>query len=84
MQLIVAINLAVTTADAPSFAAIILAMETTVGLPRTVLADTGYASGPAAAELQARGIKPLMAIGRTLIHRPYDFGLRPLSPPWAP
>lgn len=48
-------------------------MENTVGLPQRVLADTGFASGPAVATLQARGIEPLVAIGRTQPHRPYDF-----------
>ena len=61
-QLILATNLVTTTADAPSFAATILAMQTTIGLSRTVLADTGYASGKAVADLQARGIEPLVAI----------------------
>jgi transposase len=77
-QLILAVNLVATTADAPSFAATVLAMQKTIGLPKTVLADTGYASGPAVAELQARGIDPLVAIGRTQPHRPYDF--RPPPP----
>lgn len=54
-------------------------MATTIGLPQTVLADTGFASGPAVAELQAHGIEPLVAIGRTQPHRPYDF-----RPPPAP
>ena len=81
-QLILATNLVATTADAPSFAATILAMEATIGLPRTVLADTGFASGPAVADLQARGITPLVAIGRTQPHRPYDF--RPPPKPKTP
>ena len=42
-----------------------LGMHGTIGLPGRVLADTGYASGPAIAALQARGIEPLVAIGRT-------------------
>ena len=78
-QLILATNLVATTADAPSFAATILAMEGTIGLPQRVLADTGYASGPAVAQLQARHIEPLVAIGRTQPQRPYDF-----RPPPAP
>ncbi len=49
--------------------------------PRTVLADTGYASGPAVAALRARGIEPLVAIGRTQPHRPYDFRPPPKSKP---
>jgi hypothetical protein len=36
-------------------------------------ADAGFASGPAVAALAARGIEPLVAIGRTQPHRPYDF-----------
>ena len=78
-QLILATNLVATTADAPSFAATILAMQDTIGLPRRVLADTGYASGPAVDALQAHGIEPLVAIGRTQPQRPYDF-----RPPPAP
>ena len=38
------------------FAATVLAMEKTIGLPKVVLADTGYASGPAVAALQAKDI----------------------------
>jgi hypothetical protein len=72
-QLILATNLIATSADAPSFAATILAMEKTIGLPQSVLADAGYASGEAVAALQARGIDPLVAIARTQPHRPYDF-----------
>src|SRR6185437_7108317 len=60
----------------------ILGMQSTVGLPERVLADTGYASGPAIAALQAEGIEPLVAIGRTQPHRPYDF--RPPPPPKKP
>ena len=81
-QLILATNLVATTADAPSFAATILAMKDTIGLPKTVLADTGYASGPAVAALAASGIEPLVAIGRTQPHRPYDF--RPPPPDKTP
>jgi len=51
-------------------------MKQTIGLPKTVLADTGFASGPAVAAPQAEEIEPLVAIGRTQPHRPYDF--RPL------
>jgi transposase len=72
-QLILATDVVATSADAPSFAATILAMEQTVGLPRTVLADAGFASGEAVAELEARHVEPLVAIARTQPHRPYDF-----------
>ena len=72
-QLILATSVVATPADAPSFASTILGMERGIGLPKTVLADTGFASGKAVAALQARGIEPLVAIGRTQPHRPYDF-----------
>jgi transposase len=81
-QLILATNLGACASDAPGFAATILAMEKTLGLPAVVLADTGFASGPAVAALEARGIDPLVAIGRTQPHRPYDF--RPPPPPKTP
>ena len=54
-------------------------MQDTIGLPSRVLADTGYASGAAVEALHARGIEPLVAIGRTQPQRPYDF-----RPPPAP
>lgn len=57
-------------------------MQSTIGLPKRVLADTGYASGPAVAALQAHGIEPIVAIGRTQPHRSYDF--RPPPPPKTP
>jgi transposase len=88
-QLILATNLVATSADSPSFAETILAMEQTIGLPRVVLADTGFASGAAVAALEARDIEPLVAIGRTQPHRPYDFRpppkekvARPIKQPW--
>ena len=81
-QLILATGVATTPADAPSFAATILGMQHGIGLPATVLADTGFASGPAVAALEARGVEPLVAIGRTQPHRPYDF--RPPPNPKAP
>ena len=72
-QLILATNLVASPSDAPSFAATVLGMGSTIGLPTTVLADTGFASGRAVAALQDHGIDPLVAIGRTQSHRPYDF-----------
>jgi transposase len=72
-QLILATGVVATPADAPSFAATILGMEQGIGLPSTVLADTGFASGEAVATLEAQGVEPLVAIGRTQPHRPYDF-----------
>ena len=81
-QLILATGVVATTADAPSFAATILGMEQGIGLPKTVLADTGFASAEAVAALQAQNIEPLVAIGRTQPHRAYDF--RPPPKPKAP
>ena len=81
-QLILTTNLVATSADAPSFAETILAMEQGIGLPTKVLADTGYASAAAVAALEARTIEPLVAIGRTQPHRPYDF--RPPPPAKTP
>ncbi len=78
-QLILATNTATTPSDQPTFAATILAMEQTVGLPRIVLAEAGSASGEAVAELEAHKIEPLVAIARTQPHRPYDF--RPPTEP---
>ncbi|GBQ66584.1 transposase [Komagataeibacter swingsii] len=72
-QLILENGVVATTADAPSFAATILGMEKRIGLPRTVLADTGFASGKAIGMLQ---------VGRPMDWRPYDF--RPEPPPKEP
>ncbi len=83
-QLFLATNMATTPSDQPTFAATILAMENTIGLPRTVLADAGFASGPAVAALKARDIEPLVAIGRTQPHRPYDFRPPPAPKPERP
>lgn len=78
-QLILATNMATTPSDQPTFAATILAMEHTIGLPHTVLADAGFASGEAVAKLEAKKVEPLVAIAKTQTHRSYDF--RPPSQP---
>lgn len=64
-------------------------MAATIGLPKAVLADAGFACGPTVVDLQARGIEPLVAIGRTQPHRPYDFRpppkpktVRRITEPW--
>jgi transposase len=80
-QLILATNMATTPSDQPTFAATILAMENTIGLPRAVLADAGFASGEAVAKLEARQIEPLVALARTQPHRPYDFRPPPQPKP---
>ena len=88
-QLIVTTGVVATSADAPSFADTVLSMEHTIGLPKTVLADTGYASGQAVRKLQEKGIDPLVAIGRPCARRPYDFRPHPeakeprrITEPW--
>ncbi len=80
-QLILATNMATTPSDQPTFAATILALEHTIGLPRTVLADAGFASGEAVAKLEARQIEPLVALARTQPHRTYDFRPPPQPKP---
>lgn len=50
-QLILATNLVATTADLPSFAVTVLDLKQTIGLPKTVLVDTSFASGPSVAAL---------------------------------
>ena len=88
-HLILATNLTARPSDAPSFADTIRGMEQAIGLPKTVLADAGFALGEAVASLQARGIAPPVAIGRTQPHRACDFrsppGPKPplqVSEPW--
>ena len=80
-QLILATNMATTPSDQPTFAATILAMEHTIGLPQTVLADAGFASGAAVAKLEAKKVEPLVAIAKTQPHRPYDFRPPPKPKP---
>jgi hypothetical protein len=72
-QLILAINMATTPSDQPTFAATILAMDTTIGLPKIVLADAGFADREAVAQLEAAGVEPLVAIAKTQPHRPCNF-----------
>jgi hypothetical protein len=81
-HLILATTLTACPAEAPSFATTILAMQHGIGLPNTVLADAGFASGPAVAALEEQKIEPLVAIGRTQPHRPYHF--RPPPQPKTP
>lgn len=60
-----------------------------VGPPGAILADAGFASGPAVAAPEARGIEPLAAVGWTQPRRPDDFRLLPppktawrITEPW--
>jgi len=72
-QLILATNLTNNPSDAPSFAATILSLQPTLGLPRVVLADAGFAGADGVAQLKARSIEPLGAVGRSQPQRLYDF-----------
>ena len=63
-------------------AATVLDMAMTVSLPPIVLDDTGLVSEPAVADLQKRGVEPLVAIGRTPTQQPKEF--RQLTPPRTP
>jgi transposase len=79
-QLILATNVARTPSDQPSFLATMAAIPEAIGKPACVLADAGFASGPAVAALQGQGIAPLVAIAKTQPHRPYDFRPPPDPP----
>ena len=56
-------------------------MEHTIGLPRTVLADAGFASGAAAAKREAKKVEPLVAVAKTQPLRPCDFRPPPKPKP---
>jgi transposase len=79
-QLILATNMATTPSDQPTFAATIRSMESTIGLPKVVLADAGFADREAVAQLEAAGVEPLVAIAKTQPYRPYDFRPPPAEP----
>lgn len=79
-QLILGTNMATTPSDQPTFAATILSMQSTIGLPKVVLADAGFADREAVAQLEAAGVEPLVAITKTQPHRPYDFRPPPAEP----
>ncbi len=81
-QLIVATNLVATTADAPSFAATVLAMEATSACPARCWPTPASPAGRPWPTCRHAAIEPLVAIGRTQIQRPYDF--RPPTPPKTP
>jgi transposase len=88
-RLILVTNLTACPSDAPSFAATILGTTEDIGLPATVLANAGFASGEAVAALAARKIERLLAIGRTQRHPACDVRPPPemkppcgISQPW--
>lgn len=82
-QLILHTDVITTPSDQKSFARVILGMTPDtggVGLPKTVLADAGYACGKQVKTLKDNGIDPLVAVGRMMPHRPYDFRPPPGDP----
>jgi hypothetical protein len=82
-QLILQTDVIATASDQPNFARIILGMADPtkcIGLPETVLADAGYACGKQVKMLEDAKIKLFVAIGRTMIQRPYDFRPPPGDP----
>jgi transposase len=86
-QLIVQTDVLTTPSDQKGFAPLIGSMATeagthgsSLGLPARVLADAGYACGKAVAQIEALGVDPYVAIGRTTGQRPYDFRPPPGEP----
>lgn len=79
-QLILATNVARTPSDQPTFLATMAAIPVAIGKPACVLADAGFASGPAVVALQDQGVKALVAIAKTQPQRPYDFRPPPDPP----
>ena len=79
-QLVLATRVTRSPSDAPGFAEGVLRMADTIGLPRRVLADAGFASGRAVETLQEHHVELLVAIARTQPHRPYDFRPPPDNP----
>ena len=65
-QVILATGLSTNASDAPGFAVTLLAMEKTVGLPKIILADTGFASGPAVQWVAAGGFSVVVPGGHHL------------------
>jgi hypothetical protein len=80
-RLILVTNLTACPCDAPNFAATILGTTEDIGLPATVLANTGFASGEAVAALAAQKIDWLLAIGRTQPHPACDVRPPPETKP---
>lgn len=89
-MLVLATDVLSTTNDRAALSALLDQMAHGCGLPRTLLADAGYAGETVVGDLEALGIKPLIAITREQTPRPYDFkpppepGKRPktITAPW--
>lgn len=72
-QLVLATGVSRSASDANELVGGIDAIPDALGQPETALADTGFANGEAIAELEARGLEVLVAIGAGGNERTYDF-----------
>ena len=81
-QLVLATEVGRTPSDAPTFQALVDALEATLGRPSTLLADAGFANGEVVGGLEQRGIEVLVAVSRSTEPRAYDF--RPPPDPTKP
>ena len=77
-QLVLATTIGQTPSDGPTFEATIDELCGTIGKPKTVLGDAGFANGDAVAAIEAREIEVLVAVSRPEAERTYDF--RPPDP----
>ena len=81
-QLVLATEVGRTPSDAPTFQAVVDALEANLGRPATILADAGFANGEVVGVLEQRGIEVLVAVSRRTELRAYDF--RPPPDPAKP
>ena len=77
-QLVLATTIGQTPSDGPTFEATIDELCGTIGKPKTVLGDAGFANGDAVAAIEAQEIEVLVAVSRPEAERTYDF--RPPDP----
>ena len=77
-QLILGRGVSQCASDANELVGAVDTIPASAGVPASVLADTGYASGEQVAALEARGIEVLVAIRGEVRRKPHDF--RPLRP----
>ena len=81
-QLVLTTNVAQTPSDAPTFVETVEKLCAEVGLPQTLLGDSGYAKGEAVVQLEKKGIEVLVPIQRPENQRRYD--CRPPKPDAKP
>ena len=78
-QMILGTGVSQSASDKNELVPIVDIVTENAGKPSTALADTGYANGEAVAELEQRGIDPLVAVAGGSGRRAHDF--RPAPPP---